>query len=62
MTIDLEQYKDKAPKLGVKKLYNSQEDIQNALDFNKKIKDVRQSFLAKEKRSCISAKKLVLTD
>lgn len=62
MAVDLEKYSGNVPVLEKVREFNSEEDNRLMADFNKKMSEVRKEFLAKEKRSCISAKKIVLTN
>ena len=60
MLVDLKKYAGfNAPELKVERLYNTKEDYQA---FNRKMTEVHRDYVAKEKKSSISAKKLVLTD
>ena len=63
MPVDLSKYAVfETPELEVKKVYNSEEDYQATDKFNKTMTEVHRDYCAIEKLSCISAKKLVLTD
>lgn len=63
MPVELDKYAGfKTPELEVKKVYNSKEDYEATDKFNKSMAEVHRDYSAKEKLSCISAKKLVLTD
>lgn len=43
-------------------MYNAPDDYEAVERFNKSMAEVHRDYSAKEKLSCISAKKLVLTD
>lgn len=61
--VDLKEYAIfETPKLEVKKVYNTREDYEATDKFNRAMTEVHRDYSAKEKLSCISAKKLVLTD
>ena len=62
-TIDLNRYAVfETPQLEVKKVYDTIEDYKAVEKFNKSMVEVHRDYFTKEKRSCISAKKLVLTE
>lgn len=61
MAVDLKKYVGNTPTLIKKKDFDTEEDHRLTMEFNKEMSEVRKEFLAKEKRSCISAKKLILT-
>ena len=62
MLVDLKKYAGfNAPELKVERLYNTKEDYQAMDAFNRKMTEVHRDYVAKEKKSSISAKKLVLT-
>lgn len=61
--IDLSKYAMfTAPKLETGKVYNTPEDYKTIEHFNRSMAEVHRDYSAKEKLSCVSAKKLVLTD
>lgn len=63
MTVNLKEYAGReTPALNVEKVYNTHEDCENIEKFNKAMNKIHRDYSAKEKLSCISAKKLVLTD
>lgn len=61
--IDLNQYAVfAAPNLKVEFVYNTPKDYKAIDSFNKSMAEVHRDYSTKEKLSCISAKKMVLTD
>ena len=61
--IDLSKYAMfTAPKLETERVYNIPEEYKVIEHFNKSMAEVHRDYSAKEKLSCVSAKKLVLTD
>ena len=61
--IDLSKYAMlPEPKLEAEKVYNTIEDYKAIEHFNRSMAEVHRDYSAKEKLSCASAKKLVLTD
>lgn len=61
--IDLRKYAMfTAPKLETGSVYNTLEDYKVIEHFNRSMAEVHRDYSAKEKLSCVSAKKLVLTD
>lgn len=63
MSIDLKKYGGfKAPELKAEKIYNTKEDYQAVEKFNQVMTEVHRDYATKEKHSCMSAKKLVLTE
>lgn len=63
MAVDLSKYAGReAPIINIEKVFNKKEDYENIEKFNKAMNEIHRDYSAKEKLSCISAKKLVLTD
>lgn len=61
MSIDLSKYTVKEPEF--KKIEMTEEEIiASAKVFNEEMKKAKREFLAKEKRSYLSARQLILTD
>lgn len=63
MQVELDKYAGfKTPRLEVKKVYDGKEDYEATDKFNKFMIEVHRDYSVKEKRSLLSAQKLVLTD
>lgn len=61
--VDLSKYAGReTPEIKIEKVYNTISDYENIEKFNKAMNEIHRDYSAKEKMSCISAKKLVLTD
>ena len=61
--VDLSKYAIfETPQLETRTVYNAPDDYEAVERFNKSMAEVHRDYSAKEKLSCISAKKLVLTD